>query len=148
MRSDKRWWTDVARHGSTTHADRRFSVLESIPEPHAIGLSETKKRKSEAVWKTQKAREGSRHDWGRPSIGNGRGPVFSHEDFSGDEQIDIDGEESGSGSDGSLESPEVLQDEFRGVIWDAEGRGVGLAMGEDEDVGPDAVERVDWALKA
>jgi hypothetical protein len=32
-RDDKRWWTDVARRGSTTRADRRFSSLPSIPEP-------------------------------------------------------------------------------------------------------------------
>jgi hypothetical protein len=142
---DKRWWTDVARHGSTTHADARISVLESIPEPHAIGTSENKRRKSEAVSKREGARKGSGYDWGRPSIGNGRGPVFSHEDFSGDEQIDIDEE---SGSDGSLESPELQQDEFRGVIWDGEGRGIGLGLIVEEDVGPDAVDRMDWAGKA
>jgi hypothetical protein len=120
-------------------------VLESIPEPHAIGTSENKRRKSEAVWKREGARKGSGYDWGRPSIGNGRGPVFSHEDFSGDEQIDIDEE---SGSDGSLESPELQQDEFRGVIWDGEGRGIGLGLIVEEDVGPDAVDRMDWAVKA
>jgi hypothetical protein len=120
-------------------------VLESIPEPHAVGMSESTRRNSEAVWRREKKKkkkeeeeeeeERSRWDW--------VGPVLPHEEFS-DDQIDLDG--GNSESDGSLESPGVLQDEFRGIIWDAEARGVGL--GEEDDVGPDAVDRVDWAAKA
>jgi hypothetical protein len=33
---DKRWWTDVARRGSTTRANRRFSSLQTIPEPEVV----------------------------------------------------------------------------------------------------------------
>lgn len=33
IQNDKRWWDDVARRGSTSHADRRSSGLEPILEP-------------------------------------------------------------------------------------------------------------------
>jgi hypothetical protein len=37
---DKLWWREVARRGSTTRADRRFSILEPIIEPpHTPGYA-------------------------------------------------------------------------------------------------------------
>ncbi|KAH7081764.1 hypothetical protein BKA63DRAFT_218304 [Paraphoma chrysanthemicola] len=36
IQNDKRWWDDVSRHGSSSHADRRFSALEPVPEPEVV----------------------------------------------------------------------------------------------------------------
>ncbi|KAH5716349.1 hypothetical protein HBI20_133410 [Parastagonospora nodorum] len=112
--ADKSWWADVARRGSTTHADRRFSVLEPIPEPHEMDISDGKRRKSEADWKRKKSvTDRSGYDWTRPSVA-----IDRIDDI--DEEIDKDVIAEGSACSGA-----IRQDGFTDIRWNVGNKGRG-----------------------
>ncbi|KAF2027236.1 hypothetical protein EK21DRAFT_32843, partial [Setomelanomma holmii] len=72
---EKKWWEDVAKRGSSSHADRRFSVLEPIPEPiPEPGVAGDNREDAGQTGKTDdgnKTRSKSlqvAYDWTRPSV--------------------------------------------------------------------------------
>jgi hypothetical protein len=123
--------TQVARRGSAVQVDRRFSVLESIPEPEEVVVKQTGRRRSEAEWRGERSRARGRsirgQDWTMPVAG-------------GTETVD-QGRESNQGAS---------CDQFKSIVWADQCSGP--KMNENADVSQmgiytkrDGVERVDWA---
>jgi len=129
--ADKSWWADVARRGSTTNADRRFSVLEPIPEPHEMDLSDSRRRKSEADWKRKKSvTDRSGYDWTRPSV-----TIDRTDDI--DEEVDEDVVAEGSARTGT-----IRHDGFTHIRWNVED--IGEEPRHQVQVS-EGVDRHDWA---
>jgi hypothetical protein len=127
---DRRWSAEVARRDSAAHMDRRFSVLEPIPEPEEVVVTQKEHRRSEAEWRSQgRAYSRGAYDWARPVVG---------------------GSESVSGECGRNQG--VERHSFKSIVWADQ-----CAMrstGEDADTSQsgmnnkEGIERVDWATVA
>jgi hypothetical protein len=128
---DRRWGAEVARRDSAAHMDRRFSVLEPIPEPEEVVVTQKERRRSEAEWRSQgRAYSRGAYDWARPVVG---------------------GSESVSGECGRNQG--VERHSFKSIVWADQ-----CAMrstGEDADTSQsgmnskkEGIERVDWAAVA
>jgi hypothetical protein len=131
---DRRWWTEVARRGPAAHVNRRFSVLEPIPEPrvtHEVTVHDQQRRRSEAGWRGNRlpaetcSRNG--YDWTRPSA-----------------------VASGSVNNGLAGSPRGRLGEFNSVVWND--RGSRHAQNKDANMNQlgttnkgESIERVGWA---
>jgi len=72
-RRDRTWWREVARHGSTTAASKRLSLLETIPEPGVAHEYEAPRARSRSFAAGRDGRgnlsmglEARLYDWTRP----------------------------------------------------------------------------------
>lgn len=128
---DKRWWTDVARRGSSARADQRFSRLASIPEPE-VPDHECRPFSHESMGGNSREGEVS-YAWTRP------GSVIPDVESDGEEQHED--AETGGGFGGKAEV-----ESFRGVVWDTQAKDKQLeSKASAKARANDGVQTVDWA---
>jgi hypothetical protein len=126
---DRRWWTEVARRGSAAQMNRRFSVLEPIPEPGEVVVEQKERRSSEAEWKKGKSQAAASkkfgHDWTMLVAG-------------ASEKVDR-GRESNQGA----------ERQFKSIVWSDQCLGPNMNKRADAshigtDSKRDGAEGVDW----